>query len=67
MELILAAAITLSPWNHIEMSRYMKCPESQGIIARIYKSEALSDSQKMDLIEVIMENTEVNCKLPQAV
>lgn len=67
MELILAVAITLSPWHHVEMSKYMKCPESQGIIARIYKSEILSQAQKMDLIEVIMENTEVNCELPQPV
>ena len=49
------------------MSRYMKCPESQEIIARIYKSELVTESQKIDLIKVIMEYTEVNCELPQPV
>ena len=45
----------------------MKCFESQEIIARIYKSELVTESQKIDLIEVIMEYTEVNCELPQPV
>lgn len=67
MDLILTTAIVVSGWMPVEMSRVMKCSESQEIISRLYMKEDLEESMRTELIEIIMENTEINCPLPQAV
>jgi len=67
MDLILTTAIAVLGWAPVEMSQVMKCSESQDIIVRLYMKEDLEESMRTELIEIIMENTEINCPLPQAV
>ena len=65
MDLILSTAIAVSGWMPVEMSRVMRCSESQEIISRLYMKEDLESAMRKELIETIMDHTEINCPLPQ--
>ena len=65
MEILAAAIISLSAVKHSEMAQLMSCPAAQSVIANLYASESVSEAEKQELLEVILEHTPINCPLPQ--
>lgn len=65
MEILAAAIISLSAVKHAETAQVMSCPAAQTVIANLYASESVSDEEKQELLEVILEHTPINCPLPQ--
>ena len=47
------------------MAQVMSCPAAQSVIGNLYASESVSEAEKQELLEVILEHTPINCPLPQ--
>jgi hypothetical protein len=45
----------------------MSCPAAQEVIGRLYADKDIPESQKEELMEVILEHAPINCQVPQAV
>ena len=41
--------------------------KDQEIVGRVYADEDIADSEKLELMEVIMEHAPINCQMPQIV
>ena len=65
MEILAAAIISLSAVKHTDMAQILSCKEVQSVISNLYATESVSDAEKKELLEVILEHTPINCPLPQ--
>lgn len=45
----------------------MSCPAAQEIVGKVYADKDITDSEKLELMEVIMEHAPINCQMPQIV
>ena len=45
----------------------MSCPAAQEIVGRVYADEDITDNEKIELMEVIIEHAPINCQMPQSV
>ena len=67
MDLILSAALLFGELQPTHVSQMMSCPAAQEIVGKVYADEDLANSEKLELMEVIMEHAPINCQMPQIV
>lgn len=65
MEHLLVAALNLLPVDDSLRPFMLSCVEGQSLIGRVYESEWLTDSQKDDVVNEILQIMPISCAVPQ--